>query len=114
MLKVDAYRVTDPEAFSSTEILEACDKHGQLVVQFSRPEAYSAPILSSLNEACRLAQDRLQVRFYGHYGTRFDAFLLRHLVGVRLVANILTSSMGGVFVTALKLFTELRVDARGT
>jgi hypothetical protein len=39
-----------------------------------------------LNEACGQVQDRLQVRFYGHYGTRFDAALLRHLPEARDVS----------------------------
>ena len=79
MLEGNGWRVTDPDAISPTEIVEACEKRGQLVVQFSRPEAYTPAMLTSLNEACRLAQERLQVRFYGHYGTRFDAAFLAHL-----------------------------------
>jgi hypothetical protein len=77
MLKIG--RITNPKALSPAEIVEACEQHEQWVVQFDNPGAYTPAILQSLNEACRLAQDRLQVRFYGHYGARFDATLLRHL-----------------------------------
>lgn len=77
MLKIG--RITNPDALLPMEIVKACEQHEQFVVQFDKPEAYSAATLQLLNEACRLAQDRLQVRFYGHYGTRFDASVLRHV-----------------------------------
>ncbi len=86
MLQVDMDRVTNPKTLSPIEIVEACGQRGRLVVQFSTPEAYSPVILQSLNEACRLAQDRLQVRFFGHYWTPFDAALLRHLPETRDLA----------------------------
>ena len=60
------------------EIAKACE-HGRFVVQFDKAEAYTPAVLQLLNEACRLAQDSLQVRFYGHYGTRLDATFLRYL-----------------------------------
>ena len=75
-------RITNPEALSPMEIVRACEQHEQFVVQFDKPEAYTSAGLALLNEACQLAQDRLQVRFYGHYGTRFDATSLRHLPDV--------------------------------
>ncbi|TCW75920.1 hypothetical protein C5O80_36855 [Burkholderia sp. SRS-46] len=86
MLQVHSGRVTDPKTLSPTEIAKACEQRGRLVVQFSAPEAYNPAILQSLNEACRLAEDRLQVRFYGHYGTRFDAVVLRHVPETRDLA----------------------------
>ncbi|VWB27554.1 hypothetical protein BLA6860_01149 [Burkholderia lata] len=86
MLQVDSGRVNDPETLSPIEIAEACAQRERLVVQFSRPEAYGPAILQSLNEACRLAGNRLQVRFYGHYSARFDAVVLRHLPDVRDLA----------------------------
>lgn len=86
MLEVHGRRVTNPATLSPIEILEFCEKHGQLVVQFSSPEAYNPTILGLLNDACRVAQDRLQVRFYGHYGTQFDAAFLRHVSEARDLA----------------------------
>ncbi|WP_241300232.1 hypothetical protein [Burkholderia stabilis] len=83
MLQMSSGRINDPTTLSPVEIVEACGQHGRLVVQFSTPDAYDPVILQSLNEACRLAGDRLQVRFYGHYGTRFDAASLRDLPEVR-------------------------------
>lgn len=79
MLKIVSGRLQDPEILSPIEIAKECETRGRLTVQFSRPEAYTPAILASLNEACGLVKDRLQVRFYGHYGGRFDAVTLRHL-----------------------------------
>lgn len=86
MLKIDSGRIQDPKIISPIEIAKECETRGRLVVQFSRPEAYTPAILASLNEACGLVKDRLQVRFYGHYGGRFDAMALRHLPEARNLA----------------------------
>lgn len=86
MLKVDSGRVIDPIAISPIELADACFKTGPLVVQFSRADAYTPKILASLNEACALTTELLQVRFYGHYGSHFDAKFLRHLPEVRDLA----------------------------
>ncbi|UTV60513.1 hypothetical protein [Burkholderia arboris] len=83
MVQVFDGRMTNPETISPTEIAHACEQHGRVVVQFSKPDAYGPDILQSLNEACRLAGDRLQVRFYGHYQTSFDAAMLRQLPETR-------------------------------
>lgn len=79
MLNIDSGRISDPKVLSPSEIAHACANRDRLVVQFSRPEAYTPAILQCLNEACRLVGGTLQVRFYGHYGTRFDATVLRQL-----------------------------------
>lgn len=83
MLKVTGDRVTDPETLSPSELVAICEARGHLLIQFSRPESYTAAVLRGVNEACRVVEDRLQVRFFGHYGTRFDAGLLEHLPEVR-------------------------------
>lgn len=86
MLVVEGDRVTDPETLSPSELVAICEARGHLVVQFSRPESGTATVLRGVNEACCAAADRLQVRFYGHYGTRFDAGLLGQLPEVRNLA----------------------------
>ncbi len=86
MLKVDSGRVNDPIAISPIDLADACSKTGPLVVQFSRADAYTPKLLASLNEACALSKELLQVRFYGHYGSHFDATILRHLPDVRDLA----------------------------
>lgn len=86
MLKIDSGRIQNPEFLSPDEIAKECETRGRLIVQFSRQEASTPAILASLNEACRLVKDRLQVRFYGHYGGRFDAMTLRHLPEIHNLA----------------------------
>ncbi len=79
MIEVDSRRITDPAMFTLPDILNACRRHGELVVQFTEAGAYPPPLLEVLNEACGILQSRLEVRFYGHYGKTFDARILRHL-----------------------------------
>lgn len=86
MLEIDGGRVTDPPALSTREILKTVAKRGRLVVQFSKPGTYPPAILHALNEACKQVGERLQVRFFGHYGTAFDACTLRHLPDARDLA----------------------------
>lgn len=86
MLQLDSGRIVDPRSVSPAEVAAACASRDGIVIQFSRPEAYSTKILQHVNEACRLAGNRLQVRFYGHYGTHFDAVVLRQLPDVRDLA----------------------------
>ncbi len=83
MMTVESRRVTDPASISVISILEACEQHGRVIVQFSRPETYPPELLASLNEACIAAKDALEIRFFGHHGVHFDASQLRHLPAVR-------------------------------
>ncbi len=85
-MKIDSGRINDPEAISPARVTEAVATREGLVIQFSHPDAYSPELLQNLNEACRLTGGRLQVRFYGHYGSRFDAAVLRHLPEVQNLA----------------------------
>lgn len=83
MTTVIGPRITDPVEIWPAKIAADCRTHGRLIVQFTRSAAYTPATLSLLNDACRLAQDRLQVRFFGHYGGGFDAESLRYLPHVR-------------------------------
>lgn len=82
MFELDGNRITDPAALSTIEIVEAAEKCGQLVVQFSRPGSYPPPVLRALNEACVVLGERVQVRFFGHDRSAFDATALRNLPDV--------------------------------
>jgi hypothetical protein len=105
---MDSRRINDPIAISPMELVDACAKNGPLVVQFSRADAYTPTILASLNEACALTKDRLQVRFYGHYGSHFDAAFLRHLPEVRdLALDCLTGIVNEDEVGRLHNLTRL-------
>ncbi|GLS06016.1 hypothetical protein GCM10007860_31810 [Chitiniphilus shinanonensis] len=79
MLQIDGGRVTNPKILSPMEVVATCRQRGQLVVQFSARHAYNPATLQALNEACKIAENCLQVRFFGHDGTPFDASVLRHL-----------------------------------
>lgn len=83
---IDSHRITDPSSISPAEIAAAAASRDWLVVQFSAPDTYPERLLRDLNEACRMADARLQVRFFGHYRWRFDAAVLRHLPAVRNLA----------------------------
>ena len=79
---IDFDRVNDPISICPTKIAEALSTRSGLVVQFSAPEFYDPSNLQELNLLCRRFGDHLEVRFYGHYGTTFDASILRHLPDV--------------------------------
>lgn len=61
-------------------------------VQFS-DRVHSKLLLKALNQMCRIFGDRLPVRFYGHYGTSFDAQVLQHLPDVQ---NLLLDCLDGI------------------
>jgi hypothetical protein len=75
--------VENPQFLTLSEVGEALSHCGKLVIQFSRPDAYSPDLLRRLNEICGQLPGTLKVRFYGHYGTIFDAAILRHLPAVK-------------------------------
>lgn len=83
---INSGRINDPLSISPEEVAGAAASREGLVVQFSEPSTYPERLLHDLNEACRLAGSRLQVRFYGHYRSRFDAAVLRHLPEMRSLA----------------------------
>lgn len=59
---------------------------GKFVVQFSHAGAYTPHLLRALNDICRESSDWLEVRFYGHYGSSFDAAVLRELPDVKTLS----------------------------
>ncbi len=83
MLLIDSGRVSNPKDLSPSEVVAACEGRKRFTVQFSDPEAYPPATIEALNEACSLAGDQIEVRFFGHYGTAFDASVLRQIPAVR-------------------------------
>lgn len=79
----DAGRLNDPTALTLATVTKGLAQRGTCVVQFSRPEAYTPTLLADIDAICAQVPDTLQVRFYGHYGTAFDAAILRHLPHVK-------------------------------
>jgi len=63
-----------------------------VVLQFPGDSDYGPRLLEELNSACKLFGARLNVRFYGHYSSKFDCGWLRYLPDVRsLNLDCLTS-----------------------
>jgi hypothetical protein len=85
-LNLDSSRINDPEVISPAEVSEAVATRERLVIQFSHPDAYPPELLQNLNEACRLTDGRVQVRFWGHHGSQFDAAVLCQLPEVQNLA----------------------------
>lgn len=80
---IDSGRVNNPQTIDAAAVQQALSDEGTLVIQFSDPAAYAPDLLASLNAICAQAPDALQIRFYGHYGSGFDAANLRHLPAVK-------------------------------
>lgn len=59
------------------KIAEGC----HVILQFDDP-CYTPELLRKINNLCRELGKDLEVRFYGHYGKRFDASVLRLLPDV--------------------------------
>ncbi|WP_137156295.1 leucine-rich repeat domain-containing protein [Rhizobium sp. FKL33] len=110
MLEIDSRRAIDPKSVSPSEVAAAVEKLGRLTIQFSRPEAYTPELLRSVNEACRMVRDGLEIRFYGHYGQSFDAKVLRHLPDVyNLSVDCLTVIENEDEISALTNLKELSI-----
>ncbi|WP_312931379.1 hypothetical protein [Pseudomonas sp.] len=72
-------QTTIAEHLASTE--------AELVVQFSAPEQYPAPILAALDALCATHGPRLEVRFWGHFaGQPFDGRTLASLPHVQVLS----------------------------
>ncbi len=54
-----------------------------VILQFSEASAYNEKILDRVNAMCERFGSRLNIRFYGHYGSGFNCENLRHLPLVR-------------------------------
>jgi hypothetical protein len=73
-------RITDPQSIDEGLIASLLANGAQRVVlQFSKESAYSVSILQDVNKACRTFGVKVNIRFWGHYGSRFDCGHLRHI-----------------------------------
>jgi len=76
------HRIQNPA--SPDEIASLLESGAEVVVlQFSEQAAYDETVLGKVNLICERFGSRLNVRFYGHYGSEFDGRTLRHLPSVR-------------------------------
>jgi hypothetical protein len=78
------HRIMDPKSIDEHLLAQALADGASLVVlQFSQESAYNTSILEEVNGACRTFGRKVNVRFYAHYGSRFDCAHLQHLPEVR-------------------------------
>jgi hypothetical protein len=78
------HRITDPKSIDVPELARIlADGASTLILQFSQQSAYDASILDQANAACRTFGSKVNVRFWGHYGSQFDCAYLQHLPDVR-------------------------------
>jgi len=78
------HRITDPKSIDEPLLAQIlADGASTVVLQFSRESAYDASILEGVSGACRTFGSRVNVRFWGHYGSRFDCAHLHHIPEVR-------------------------------
>lgn len=82
-MEIACGRVTDPTSLSAAAITNELLTGDKVVIQFSQASAYSPALLQELNEICRRSSKNLEIRFYGHYGSNFDALVLNHLPDVK-------------------------------
>ncbi|WP_123042834.1 hypothetical protein [Cohnella candidum] len=64
-------RIDNPPFIDRSSLEKDWNDGHSITVQFSRP-VYTDEILRELDELCAKLDDRLTVRFYGHYSSSFD------------------------------------------
>lgn len=81
----------------------ALDAGKTFQIFFFRPtDSASTQHLEQINQLCQRHGARLEVRFYGYYGTVFDAQVLRHLPAVQnLTINSLERIVNEDYIAAL-------------
>lgn len=78
------HRIENPASLGQTEIVSIFESGAEFVIlQFSKSAAYNEQVLGKVNALCEHFGSRLNVRFYGHYGSDFDCQTLRHIPSVR-------------------------------
>ena len=76
------HRITDSNNLADAEAILV--EGGEIIIQFSG-DTYSESTLRKLNELAKIYKNRIEIRFYGHYGSSFDISTLKQ---VRNVSNL--------------------------
>lgn len=98
-------RISDPSDLPHDEVHLILGQGNTPVVQFSKP-VYTEKMLRELDGLCHEFGERIELRFYGHYTTGFDAEALGYLPHVRnLSVDCLTKISG---VESLYSLAELK------
>jgi hypothetical protein len=78
------HRIMDPKSIDEPLLAQIlADGASTIVLQFSQESAYGTSILEEVNGACRTFGSSVNVRFWGHSGSRFDCAHLQNLPDVR-------------------------------
>ena len=100
------HRIQNPKEMDEEQLAALFDTGADTVVlQFVEAAAYNKNLLQRINQACERFGARLNVRFYGHYGSEFDCQNLSYLPSVRSLN--LDCLMKAVNLEALYELTEL-------
>lgn len=75
-------RINDAVEIPNPESLITQGKFRLPTIQFSKP-GYGPKQLKMVNALCRYFKEKLEVRFYGHYGQGFDANMLKYIPDVQ-------------------------------
>lgn len=76
------YRIDDPPLLNLEEIKTELNNGKEVIIQFSHPR-YRLNVLNKLDDICSNCDNKLHIRFYGHYGTTFDCNILKHIPHVK-------------------------------
>ncbi len=74
-------RIQNPSSVERAVIESKIAEGYHVILQFDKPP-YSPELLKRINNLCGELGKQLEVRFYGHYGTHFDASVLCYLPDV--------------------------------
>jgi len=100
------HRIQNPKSIDEEHLATLLASGVETVVlQFVKASAYDKRFLQQINRACGRFGVRLNVRFYGHYGSEFDCRNLSYLPSVRSLN--LDCLMKVVNLDALFELTEL-------
>src|SRR5215469_4364386 len=101
-------RVSDPTVIDEAQIAENVKAGRRPILQFSGRSSYPPVLLAAVNQACARFGDRLDVRFYAHYGDSFEAAVLERLPEVRsLSVDSLTAIDNSDAIARLPHLTRL-------
>ncbi len=75
-------RIDNPQNITKQEIDSILSDGKSPIIQFSE-EAYSSSLLKKIDSLCKDYGEKLEVRFYDHYGKVFNASSLCHLPNVK-------------------------------
>lgn len=75
-------RITDPTEIDRSAIRVILQAGRTPTIQFSEP-GYDQKLLAEVDDLCRIHAEKIEVRFYGHYSSTFDAAWLSYIPNVR-------------------------------